>query len=333
VKIVDRKWNAEELLKLGRSFFESRIYLTAVDLDLFSFLANVPLTAADISKSKNTDPRATATLLDALAAMGLLVKDGRKYLTSPDIVKFLDRDSDISIIPMSEHASALWGRWSMLTDVLRTGKPASQLGAGQRTDAQYHSFIKAMHVVSSRNAELIIPRINTAGAGKMIDIGSALGTYSIAFLRKEPELRVTLFDLPDAIPLARENIEKEGLSDRVEFVSGDFYVDDFPGGHDLAFLSAIIHQNSQEQNRDLYRKISAALIPGGRIIIRDHIVDNTRTSPPAGAIFAINMLVATEGGGTYTFDEIKDDLETAGFKNIRLLQPDTRMEGLVEALK
>jgi predicted O-methyltransferase YrrM len=168
---------------------------------------------------------------------------------------------------------------------------------------------------------------------KMLDVGGASGTYTIAFLREDPHLKATLFDLEPVIPLARKRVESEGLTDRVSFVDGDFYKDDLPGGHDLVLLSAIIHQNSANENKDLYRKALHALVPGGTVLIRDHIMNDARTKPPAGAMFALNMLVNTSGGDTYTLGEVKDGLEETGFVNVRLVRTGERMDCLAEAQK
>ena len=116
-------------------------------------------------------------------------------------------------------------------------------------------------------------------------------------------------------------------------VGGDFETDPLPPGHDLAFVSAILHQNSPGENLALCRRIHEALVPGGRIVIRDHVMQPDRTRPRAGALFAINMLVGTAGGGTYTFDEITGGLRQAGFERVRLVQPGERMDALVEAFK
>ena len=145
-------------------------------------------------------------------------------------------------------------------------------------------------------------------------------------------MKATLFDLPPVIEMARKRIEDSGLLARVALVPGNFYKDPLPAGHDLALLSAIIHQNSDEQNRALYKKVFDALDSGGRIIVRDHVMEPDRTRPVSGAIFAINMLVNTPGGGTYTFEEIKDGLNEAGFERIKQLQSQ-RMFSLVEAFK
>jgi len=146
-------------------------------------------------------------------------------------------------------------------------------------------------------------------------------------------MKATLFDRPEVIEIAQPFLKSLGLLHRVTLVAGDFYQDEFPKGHDLAFVSAIIHQNSPEQNLNLFLKAFRSLDSGGRVIIRDHVMDPDRTRPVEGAIFAVNMLVATTGGNTYTFDEIRAGLTQAGFVNIRLLQPGEHMDALVEATK
>ena len=132
--------------------------------------------------------------------------------------------------------------------------------------------------------------------------------------------------------MARERLADEGLADRVDLAPGDYNGDNLPGGHDLALLSAIVHQNSHEQNVALYKNIYGALDPGGRIIVRDYAMSRDRTQPSSGALFAINMLVNTEGGNSYTFDEIQEGLEIAGFERVKLIQ-DSEMSSLVEAFK
>jgi predicted O-methyltransferase YrrM len=170
-------------------------------------------------------------------------------------------------------------------------------------------------------------------ARNLLDVGGASGTYTLAFLQAVPEMKATLFDRREVVEMARKRLGEAGVLDRVTLVGGDFYRDEFPPGHDLAFVSAIIHQNSPEQNLDLYQKGFRALVPGGRIVIRDHVMEPDRTQPRDGAIFAVNMLVGTSGGNTYTYQEIHSGLEKAGFTRIRLLQKGDRMDGLVEGFK
>ena len=145
--------------------------------------------------------------------------------------------------------------------------------------------------------------------------------------------RATLFDLPHVIPMAAQRLSAAGMADRVTLVGGDFLADPLPTGADLAWVSAIIHQNSWEQNRHLFAAIAEALADAGQILIRDVLMDEARTGPTYGAMFAINMLVATEAGGTYTFDEIREDLETAGFVGAEVLRRDEGMNSVIRAGK
>jgi SAM-dependent methyltransferase len=146
-------------------------------------------------------------------------------------------------------------------------------------------------------------------------------------------MKATLFDLPEVIEIARERLHREGLIDRTTLVAGNYYEEELPGGHDLILISAIIHANSPDENRELYKKAFRALKPGGRVLVRDHVMDPDRIHPRDGAVFAINMLVGTSGGGTYTFEEIEMGLSRAGFVRIKLLKPGEHMDAVVEAFK
>ncbi len=193
--------------------------------------------------------------------------------------------------------------------------------------------IGAMHAIARPLAPRIVALVNPAGARRLLDVGGGSGTYTLAFLEAAPEMRATIFDLPAVIEMARERVSAAGMLGRVTLVSGDYRKDQLPGGHDLAFVSAIIHQNSPAENGEMFRKIFAALEPGGRIVVRDHVLGPDRTEPRSGALFAVNMLVGTEGGNSYTEAEIREALTQAGFIGVRLIHPDTRMDGLVEAFR
>ena len=319
----------DAIFGLGRAFMESRVLLTAVELDVFTVLAGDARTAREAAERLGTDPRATTTLLDALAGLGLLEKEHGRFFCSPGVAELLSRTSAVSVAPMLTHSAALWRRWSALTDVVRHGTPVHAPEPEQR-DKDREAFIGAMHTVGARMAAEVATAIRPGNALRLLDVGGASGTYTQALLEACPALRATLFDLPPVVELARKRLGSTGVIDRVAFVAGDFYRDELPRGHDLVLLSAIIHQNSAEQNLELFRKIRRALDPGGRLVIRDHVMSPDHTRPVRGAIFAVNMLVGTQGGGTYSFVEIRAGLDAAGFTAIRLLQADERMTGLVE---
>jgi precorrin-6B methylase 2 len=321
------RWTQDAVLGLSRSFMESRVLLTAAELDLFSLLARRPLSAQQIARQLTADQRALTILLDALAAMGLLTKRRGAWRTEPSAARLLATGSAGSVLPMVRHSAHLWQRWAELTSTVVGHKRAAKA-----TGDWLGPFIGAMHVVAAPIAVRIVSLVQPGRARRLIDVGGASGSYTMAFLRASPELHATLFDRPPVIRLARERLRAEGMAERVTLVAGDFYEDPLPGGHDLAFVSAIIHQNTPKENVALFRKVFAALTPGGRIVVRDHVLSPDRTRPKAGALFAVNMLLGP-GGNSYTRAEIAQALTTAGFGRIRLLHPDTRMDGLVEAFR
>jgi predicted O-methyltransferase YrrM len=322
-----------ELINLSRNFMGSRILLTGAELNIFDILNQTSLTVQEASDKLHTDIRATTILLDALAAMDLLVKSNEAYQCAPSLAPYLSNNNPKSIMPMILHAAHLWDRWAHLTDIVKGKTKSGADGDSFFSGDELNAFIGAMHAVSGPRAGEVVNGINHDRSKFLLDLGGASGTYTMAFLKSSPGMKATLFDLPEVIELARERLEKEGMLNRVTLVGGNYLRDEIPQGHDLAFLSAVIHSNSPEENLDLYKKVFRSLIPGGRVIIRDHVMESDRTRPEAGAIFAVNMLVATEGGTTYTLDEIKEGLSQAGFNNIRLLNQSDRMDAIVEACK
>ena len=317
----------ESLLALSRAFQESRVLLTGAELDLFTLLSHEALPADAIAARLGADPRALTITLDALSAMELLVKEQGTYRTAPDAACLSTEAAD-SIHPMLLHAAALWDRWTGLTRKVG-GTPLTARPPAEVTRA----FICAMHVVSAPQAARLVAAVEPGSARRLLDVGGGPGTWTAAFLDVSPRLEATLFDLPPVIEIARQSLGEAGLVDRVTLVGGDFEKDELPAGHDLAWLSAIIHQNGPAQNDALYGRIFRALEPGGRLVLRDHVMEKDRTRPRAGALFAVNMLVGTALGGTYTFDEIRAGLERAGFVRVRLLREGERMDGLVEAFR
>jgi predicted O-methyltransferase YrrM len=322
-----------EILANVRNFMTSRVILTAAEFDFFTILATTPMTAGELAGKLGLDLRATTRLLDCVITLGLLSKtDGRYQVTADGFL--LSAHHAQTILPMLLHLNGIWHNWSILSDAVRQGKnPHQQPIVMTNDDKQREAFIGAMHVAGRQMAREIAAAYDLSPFRKLLDIGGASGTYTIAFLAKNPEMRAVLFDLPGVVTMARERIAAEKLEQRVEIVAGDFYENELPGGCDLALLSAIIHQNSPEQNVALYRKVYSALLPGGKLLIRDHIMDESRTVPNDGTIFALNMLVNTPAGDIYTLAEVEKTLLESGFSNIRLVRQGNRMDCLIEAKK
>jgi len=328
---MNDKHTDDTILKMVRGFMASRVVISAAELDLFTLLAEQACTADEVAAAIGADLRGITILLDALCALGFLVKTDGTYQTESSAAPLLSADGPASVRPMVLHMGSIWRNWSNLTDIV-LGKTVPDLKKGILDKENFEAFIGAMHVIASGNAPGVVAAIGPAGAKRLLDVGGGSGSYTLAFLEAQPSMRATLFDKPPVIEMARSRVEAAAMMDRVTLVPGDFYTDELPAGHDLVLLSAIIHQNSPAENEELYRKIHRALDAGGRIVIRDHVMSPDHTRPTEGALFAVNMLAGTKGGSTYTFEEIKAGLAAAGFVSIRQIQSNA-MFSLVEGFK
>ncbi|MHC4144913.1 MAG: methyltransferase [Planctomycetota bacterium] len=328
-----KQWTAEDVMNVARSFQQACVLNAAAELDVFSPLHERAMTAQALASRLGADLRATTILLDVLTALEFLTKQGGDYSVPDEVAQLLTESSPQNVLPMVRHLANCLSRWAQLARVTQTGKPAERIPSIRGEAADQTAFICAMHNFSAPAAAEVVGRLKPLEFSHLLDIGGASGTWTMAFLAAMPDAEATLFDLPDVIPLAEQRIGEAGMADRVRLVPGDFYVDDLPGGVDLAWLGAICHQNSREQNRALLAKINKALDDGGSVVIRDVVMDPSHTSPEGGALFAVNMLVATEGGGTFTLDEYSEDLHEAGFDEVTLVHRDEFMNSLIRAKK
>jgi hypothetical protein len=323
--------DGEQILEMMRAYQVPCLFAAAADLDLFEKLAPAPRTAAEVAAAAGCDLRAVTILLDALAAVGVIVKQDEQYSISPELAPFLCEAFPQSVMAMLRHQANCLRRWSRLPWTVHSGKPEYPGPSIRGEDADKASFIEAMHVVSRDVADELVQKIHPGSVRCVLDLGGASGSWTLAWLKAEPQSRAIIFDLPYVIPMARECFATSPFADRVELCAGDFYTDDLPKGADLAWVSAIIHQNSPDQNRALYRRIAAALEPQGWIYIRDIVMEPSRTAPVAGALFSVNMLSATEGGNSYCWTEIQEDLQSAGFADVQLVRRDEGMLSIVRA--
>jgi SAM-dependent methyltransferase len=234
---------------------------------------------------------------------------------------------------MLQHSMSILRAWSQLAWVAKAGIPTPKTSSIRGPEADRASFIAAMHSVSGPMADGLVAQLGSLKFRHLLDVGGASGTWTLAFLRARPGTTATIFDLPDAITQARQRLASTEFADRVTLVPGDFYRDDLPGGADLAWVSAICHQHSRQHNRELFAKVHKALPPGGRIVIRDVVMEPSRTEPLQGALFAINMLVNTASGDTFTFQEYAEDLQSSGFRNAQLVVKHEVMNSVIVAKK
>jgi hypothetical protein len=328
-----KPWTTTGLNETIRAFQPACIIAAAADLDVFTALSRQSMMAATLAAAIGADPRATTILLDSLVALELLDKRQDVYSVPPDVTERLSADSPINVLAAVRHQGNCLRRWAQLAQVVRDGTPAERVPSIRGAVADCEAFIGAMNSFTAGVAPDIVGKLASRQFQRLLDVGGASGTWTIAFLRAAPDATAVLFDRPDVIPMARTRLKSAGLLDRVTLVPGDYDVDVLPAGADFAWLSAVTHQNSRAQNQALFARIHAALTAGGTLVIRDIVMDPSRTGPPAGALFAVNMLVATEGGNSYTFNESREDLTAAGFADIELLHEDEWMNSLISARK
>jgi predicted O-methyltransferase YrrM len=303
------------------AFQESRILLTAVELNIFTAVSE-GATAEQVAAKLGTHTRATETFLNALVALETLTKTDRVFHNTAATARYLVDGSPDNARAGLMHTAQLWPAWSTLTECVRTGTAVAYEEMAGRDREWMQDFIAAMHRGGLAGAPRLVQAVGTEGVSRMLDIGGGSGVYSIAFAKASKDLRAEVLDLPSVVPIAQRYIEEAGLAGRVTTRVGDLRKDDFGRNYDLALLSAICHMLSPQENKDLFRRCYKALAPKGRIVIRDFILEPDKTAPKWVAIFALNMLVATQGGGTYTEQEYAVWLREAGFRNFTRFSDD-----------
>lgn len=299
-----------------RGFQESRVILTGIELDVFT-AAGTGATASQVAAKIGTDPRATAMLLNALVALGLLTKTGDTFANTAVSARYLAAGGNDDNRAALMHTAHLWLTWSNLTASVRAG---TAVQVPERADDWTEAFIAAMHRNAGERAGLVVRAAGADRARRMVDVGGGSGAYSIAFAKANPGLHSDILDLEAVTHIAQRHIDAAGVQDRVRTRIGDLRTDRFGKDYDLVFISAICHMLSPEENADLAKRSYEALAPGGRIVIQDFILDATKTSPKFAAMFALNMLVGTKAGSSYSEPEYVDWLKDAGFSGVQCVR-------------
>ena len=305
-------------MAVTRGFRQARIVLSAVEAGIFNIIGNAKLSAKQVAETGNLDPRAVGMMLNALTATGLLIKEDDWYGLSEIAAEYLCKESEAYIGATMLHHANLWQNWSNLTDIIRGEVTDWMIRRPLVTDPGLNrSFILSMHDLHYSDALRMCQFLDFTDVKHMVDLGGGAGSYSIAFVKHTRELRSTVIDLPRTIEVAKEIVADFGLQDRIECKVGDIFHDlmlPFGNDIDLFFLSNVIHQEGYEENARLMKRLYNNLRPGGRIIINDVMMDESRIYPEEGALFSVNMLVGTERGKSYTKGEIERMLTDAGFE-------------------
>jgi SAM-dependent methyltransferase len=304
-------WTPGSIRDLATAFQASRVLLTGVELRVFTFIGSGGLTSGEVATRAGCHRRATDRLLNALCALGLLDKRDNRFFNTADTSRYLV-DTSPEYAAGLGHTASLWHTWSGLTSAVRDGTSTVPRAINDRGDTWLEPFIAAMHYRARAQSDPIAALLPIGPASRVLDVGGGSGAFAMAMARRHPGLRAVVFDLPNVVPLTQSYVAAAALDHVVTTATGDYLADPLPTGFDLVFLCAVVHSNDAMQNAALVAKCAASLNPGGHLAIVDWVMSPDRVAPAAGAMFALNMLVGTGGGDTFTEEEMAGWLAGAG---------------------
>lgn len=285
-------------------------------LDLFGHLALGPSTAEEVAERLQGDARAFRIVLDALTALQLLAKRGASYVNTPVSGRYLVPGGSEYVGDQLIVDDLCWDIWGRLEETLLLGKPVVGESIFREDALMTKHLLRGLHQDAAPIASALAEVLPLSEHQHILDLGGGAGTYALTFVRDHPHLRASIFELPKAAEIARRTVDASGLSDRACIVEGDFLRDRLPQGHDMIFMSNVLHGQPPEDNAGLFHRVARAVEPGGLVVVRDVVMNAGLTSPEFGAIFSVNMLLHTAGGRCYSLKEIVGWMEAAGLREI-----------------
>jgi len=294
----------------------------AVRHRVFDTLDERPKTQAEISRDTSASERGLRAILNTLVAMELLGKQGEQYTLTPESAAFLVSHKPGYQGAILRHISSqLLPNWLKLTEIVATGNPAEAVNQEKTGGEFFSEFVESIMPLSAPAAAMLADHIfsDLKSPATVLDIAAGSGVWGLAMLKKSPLVQVTAVDWPPVIPVTKRVAQKHGVLDRMRFVEGDILSADLGTGYRLATLGHILHSEGEKRSRTLLKRVFAALAPGGTVAIAEFIPDEDRRGPMMPVLFAINMLVNTDEGDTFTYSEMSEWLREAGFGNIRQL--------------
>ncbi|MFO7971271.1 MAG: methyltransferase [Desulfobacterales bacterium] len=306
----------EEILKLSGGYWETCTLHAGVKLDVFTIIGKDHLKGENVADKIKGDKRGVKMLLNALSAMGLLVKKEDVYSNTPLSLTFLSKDSSRYMGHIILHHHNLVESWSRLDIAVRSGRSVRHRAT--HTDKEERkNFLMGMFNLAMNLAPVLVPKVDISGRRHLLDLGGGPGTYAIYFCMNNPRLKATVYDLPTTRPFAEKTIAKFKLQDRIDFKDVNYLEEDIEGIYDVVWLSQILHGEGPEECRKIIGKAVSALEPGGVILIHDFILNDSMDGPLFPALFSLNMLLGTPSGQSYSERQIRDMLSNAGVREIR----------------
>ncbi len=314
----------ERLMQLSFAYAPPLIISAAVNNGVFDALENNAKTVEQVAQKTGASARGLRILMNALIGLGLLKKDRQgKYSLTPESAAFLvTKGAATHAGFFGTIAPNLISRWLRLSDIVREGRPTVAVNQEAEGTEFFSQLVENIIPLSYPPAQKLADHLKLAKAKteiRALDIGAGSGIWGIALTRKSPRVQVTAVDWAGMIPTTKRITQQFGVGARFNFVEADMLEADFGTGYDIATLGHILHSEGDERSRQLLRKIFNALKSGGTIAIAEWLVNDERTKPLPSLMFAVQMLVNTERGDTFSFNEIKTWLEAAGFKKVRKL--------------
>lgn len=328
----------EQIMQVGMGFWASKTLLSAVEMELFTRLAEQPADLQTLMARLELHPRAARDFLDGLVALGFLERSDGTYRNTPSTDFFLDKRKPSYIGGMLEMASLrLYPFWSGLTAALRTGEPQNEAKSGGNFFAKLYAdrdslagFLKAMTGLSNGANRAIAAKFPWGKYKTAIDLGTAQGDLIVQVARGNAHIAGIGFDLPQVAPIFQEYVAANGVSSQVTFCPGNFFEDRCPRA-DVVMMGHILHDWNLEEKKFLIRKAFEAVPDGGALIVYDSLIDDDRSKNAFGLLMSLNMLIETPGGFDYTGADCMSWMAEAGFHGTRvehLVGPDSMVVGI-----
>jgi ubiquinone/menaquinone biosynthesis C-methylase UbiE len=300
----------------------------ALELEVFTKIAEGNHTAADIGRASNASERGTRILCDYLCLMGFLTKNGDEYSLTPDTAFFLDKKSPAYLGGITEFLltpELTAGFKKLAAAVKKGGTAVDEEGTVAPDNPIWVKFARAMAPMMAMPAQSMAQMFDPEANSKLkvLDIAAGHGLFGLAFATRNPQAEITAVDWAGVLEVAKENAARAGASDRYNTIPGSAFDVDFGNGYDLVLLTNFLHHFDPATNEQLLKKIHASLNDGGRVITLEFVPNDDRISPPESAGFSMIMLAGTPSGDAYTFKELDQMFKHAGYSQseIRPLPP------------
>jgi 3-hydroxy-5-methyl-1-naphthoate 3-O-methyltransferase len=311
----------ERILQFAWGYVPPLVLEAAVHHRVFDVLDSGPKSLAQVSQETGASERGLAAVMNILVGLNFLAKEHDLYRLTPESSAFLVSTKPGFHGGLLRHGSRqLIPKWLQLNEIVQTGKPAGAVNEEKTGGEFFQQFVNDIFPLSYPGA-LALSRhlVNHSEPVKVLDLAAGSGVWGIAMAQASNKVHVTAVDWPEVLPTTRQTTARFGVAERFSFISGDLAHTDFGSGYDVATLGHILHSEGRQRSRELLKKTFRALAPGGTIAIAEFLVNPERTAPVHCLIFAANMLVNTETGDTYSFEEISGWLREAGFVDSRTL--------------